>query len=57
MLGMLELYYGKQEVLICSRNGQAIRLSYDHKGTDHSESNRVKEKGGFMLNSRVNGII
>jgi protein phosphatase PTC1 len=56
-LEMLELYYGKQEVLICSRNGQAIRLSYDHKGTDHSESNRVKEKGGFMLNSRVNGII
>lgn len=38
-----------------SRNGQALRLSYDHKGTDPSESSRVKEKGGFMLNSRVNG--
>ena len=57
MLEMLEQYYGKQEFLIFSRNGQAIRLSYDHKGTDPSESNRVKEKGGFMLNSRVNGII
>lgn len=37
------------------RQGKALRLSYDHKGTDASECNRIKEKGGFVLNGRVNG--
>ena len=41
---------------VLSRNGVAVRLSYDHKGSDPAESLRVRETGGFMMNHRVNGI-
>lgn len=41
--------------VILSRNGIAIRLSYDHKGSDPSESRRITESGGFVMNHRVNG--
>ncbi len=40
-----------------SRETSAVRLSYDHKGSDPSESLRVQQKGGFMFNSRVNGML
>jgi protein phosphatase PTC1 len=40
---------------VLSRNGKAVRLSYDHKGSDVNEQRRVQESGGFMMNSRVNG--
>lgn len=39
------------------RDGKAIRLSYDHKGTDPAEQQRVKDAGGFVLNDRVNGML
>jgi serine/threonine protein phosphatase PrpC len=41
--------------LICSRRGKALRLSYDHKGTDEAEGRRIAAAGGLILNSRVNG--
>ncbi|GAA5915868.1 PP2C family serine/threonine-protein phosphatase [Sporobolomyces salmoneus] len=40
-----------------SRGGKAVRLSYDHKGTDLSEVKRITDAGGFVLNNRVNGVL
>lgn len=39
------------------RQGRAIRLSYDHKGSDLIEQQRVKDSGGFIMNERVNGML
>jgi len=47
---------GDARVVLC-RTGKALRLSYDHKGSDHSESKRVQEAGGTILNNRVNGVL
>ncbi|RUS20498.1 hypothetical protein BC937DRAFT_95068 [Endogone sp. FLAS-F59071] len=38
-----------------SRNGQAVRLTYDHKGSDAQEAKRIMDLGGFVMNNRVNG--
>lgn len=46
---------GDARTVLC-RGGKAIRLTYDHKGTDEHESRRITEKGGFLLNNRVNGM-
>lgn len=64
---MLVLYYGKNDLmndlwyeltlLRFSRQGQAIRLSYDHKGSDAQEAKRITDLGGFMMNNRVNGVL
>ena len=40
---------------VLSRAGRAIRLTYDHKGSDAQEARRIKEAGGFVMNNRVNG--
>src|SRR5262249_35410213 len=42
-------------LLTCSRRGKAVRLSYDHKGTDEAEGRRIAAAEGLILNSRVNG--
>lgn len=42
-------------VLICSRGGKAVRLTYDHKGSDSQEAKRITDAGGFVMNNRVNG--
>lgn len=42
---------------VLRRNGNAIRLTYDHKGNDALEAERVKEAGGFVHGNRVNGIL
>ncbi|GAA6017586.1 hypothetical protein JCM10207_001215 [Rhodosporidiobolus poonsookiae] len=42
---------------VLSRGGQAIRLSYDHKGTDPKEIKRIETAGGYVLNQRVNGYL
>ncbi|GAA5893747.1 hypothetical protein JCM6882_003085 [Rhodosporidiobolus microsporus] len=42
---------------VLARGGHAIRLSYDHKGTDPKEIQRVEAAGGYVANQRVNGYL
>jgi len=42
---------------VLNRNGKAVRLSYDHKGSDESETKRIVDMGGFVVLNRVNGIL
>ncbi|KAG8908714.1 Protein phosphatase 2C 1, partial [Tulasnella sp. 408] len=42
---------------VLSRSGKAVRLTYDHKGSDKKEVRRIQEAGGFVLNNRVNGVL
>ncbi|MBW0549048.1 hypothetical protein O181_088763 [Austropuccinia psidii MF-1] len=42
---------------VLSRNGQAVRLTYDHKGSDQQEAQRIVDAGGFVMNNRVNGVL
>ncbi|GAA5836135.1 hypothetical protein JCM5353_002629 [Sporobolomyces roseus] len=42
---------------VLSRGGKAVRLSYDHKGSDLNEVKRITDAGGFVLNNRVNGVL
>ena len=63
-----ELFYGESNILIDilrwlvpfradenSRGGKAVRLTYDHKGSDTQEAKRIMDAGGFVMNNRVNG--
>jgi len=43
--------------IVLSRNGKALRLSYDHKGSDENEGKRISNAGGLILNNRVNGVL
>ncbi|KAI9051491.1 hypothetical protein LZ554_004537 [Drepanopeziza brunnea f. sp. 'monogermtubi'] len=47
---------GDARIILC-RNGKALRLSYDHKGSDENEGKRVANAGGLILNNRVNGVL
>jgi protein phosphatase PTC1 len=47
---------GDARIVLC-RAGRAMRLSYDHKGSDHQEGVRVQAAGGTILNNRVNGVL
>lgn len=47
---------GDARIVLC-RNGKALRLSYDHKGSDENEGRRVSNAGGLILNNRVNGVL
>ncbi|KAK5154963.1 phosphatase 2C-like domain-containing protein [Cryomyces antarcticus] len=47
---------GDARIVLC-RNGKALRLSYDHKGSDENEGRRVASAGGLILNNRVNGVL
>lgn len=42
---------------VLSRNGKAVRLTYDHKGSDQQEAKRITDAGGFVMNNRVNGVL
>ena len=37
--------------------GQAVRLTYDHKGSDRQEARRIMDAGGFVMSGRVNGVL
>lgn len=47
---------GDARIILC-RNGKALRLSYDHKGSDENEGKRISQAGGLILNNRVNGVL
>ncbi|CAG8503923.1 10842_t:CDS:2 [Ambispora gerdemannii] len=47
---------GDARAVLC-RDGKAIRLSYDHKGSDAQEAKRITDAGGFVMNNRVNGVL
>jgi len=45
---------GDARAVLC-RAGKAVRLTYDHKGSDSQEAKRITDAGGFVMNNRVNG--
>lgn len=47
---------GDARIILC-RAGKALRLSYDHKGSDENEGKRIVNAGGLILNNRVNGVL
>jgi protein phosphatase PTC1 len=47
---------GDARGVIC-RAGKAIRLTYDHKGSDKQEAKRIMDAGGFVMSGRVNGVL
>lgn len=47
---------GDARIILC-RSGKALRLSYDHKGSDENEGKRIANSGGLILNNRVNGVL
>lgn len=47
---------GDARIILC-RSGKALRLSYDHKGSDENEGRRIGNAGGLILNNRVNGVL
>ncbi|KAF8530487.1 protein serine/threonine phosphatase 2C [Hysterangium stoloniferum] len=47
---------GDARAVLC-RGGKAIRLTYDHKGSDKQEAKRIMDAGGFVMNNRVNGVL
>lgn len=47
---------GDARGVLC-RNGKAVRLTYDHKGSDRQEAKRITDAGGFVLSGRVNGVL
>ena len=32
-------------------------MTYDHKGSDENEQKRIIDRGGYILNDRVNGVL
>jgi protein phosphatase PTC1 len=47
---------GDARGVLC-RAGKAVRLTYDHKGSDKQEAKRITDAGGFVMNGRVNGVL
>ncbi|KAF7547535.1 hypothetical protein G7046_g8974 [Stylonectria norvegica] len=47
---------GDARIILC-RGGKALRLTYDHKGSDENEGKRISAAGGLILNNRVNGVL
>lgn len=47
---------GDARGVLC-RSGRALRLTYDHKGTDKQEAKRIVDSGGFVMGGRVNGVL
>jgi len=47
---------GDARGVLC-RGGKAVRLTYDHKGSDKQEAKRITDAGGFVMSGRVNGVL
>ncbi|KAF7288649.1 PPM-type phosphatase domain-containing protein [Mycena chlorophos] len=47
---------GDARGVLC-RKGIAVRLTYDHKGSDKQEAKRIIDAGGFVMSGRVNGVL
>ncbi|KAJ7462310.1 phosphatase 2C-like domain-containing protein [Mycena galericulata] len=47
---------GDARGVLC-RAGKAVRLTYDHKGSDKQEAKRIIDAGGFVMSGRVNGVL
>ncbi|KAJ6625643.1 phosphatase 2C-like domain-containing protein [Mycena sp. CBHHK59/15] len=47
---------GDARGVLC-RGGKAVRLTYDHKGSDKQEAKRITDAGGFVVSGRVNGVL
>ncbi|KAF8070150.1 phosphatase 2C-domain-containing protein [Lyophyllum atratum] len=47
---------GDARAVLC-RSGKAVRLTYDHKGSDKQEAKRITDAGGFVMSGRVNGVL
>merc|ERR1711976_1136231 len=47
---------GDARGVLC-RNKTAKRLTFDHKASDESETQRIIDAGGFVVMNRVNGIL
>lgn len=47
---------GDARGVLC-RTGMAVRLTYDHKGSDKQEAKRITDAGGFVMSGRVNGVL
>lgn len=47
---------GDARAVLC-RAGRAVRLTYDHKGSDKQEAKRIMDAGGFVMSGRVNGVL
>ncbi|KAH7924269.1 protein phosphatase 2C [Leucogyrophana mollusca] len=47
---------GDARGVLC-RAGKAVRLTYDHKGSDKQEAKRIVDAGGFVMSGRVNGVL
>jgi len=47
---------GDTRAILC-RDGKALRITQDHTVSNEQESKRIQDKGGFIMNGRVNGQI
>ena len=47
---------GDARGVLC-RGERAVRLTYDHKGSDRMEAQRIMDAGGFVMSGRVNGVL
>jgi serine/threonine protein phosphatase PrpC len=47
---------GDARIVLC-REGKAMRLTTDHKGTDQAEVKRIQDAGGLVVLNRVSGIL
>ena len=43
--------------IVLVEDGKATRMSYDHKASDPTEKDLVAQRGGIVLNGRVNGVL
>jgi len=48
---------GDARAVLVRSGGKALRLTYDHKGSDESETKRIVDAGGFVALNRVNGVL